>query len=111
MWRIRSPTGQSLGLCGDVTILDQSQPSGLLDGGAVEAAAGDGPQDVIQVCDVSQDGCDVQVDGGQPAAHCVLLLLHVPEAWPQMSLHVTLSVGQRRLQLLQATFIHRPRLV
>lgn len=82
------------------------RPSGLLDGRAVVAAAGDGSQDVLQVGDVPQDGVDVQVDGRQPAALGGLQLLHVPEPRPQTSFHVSLSVGQRVLQLLQMLFIH-----
>lgn len=89
-----------------------SRPSsGLLDGRAVEAAVGDGPQDVLQVGDVSQDGVDVQVDAGQLASLGSLPLLHVPEMRPQMPIHVSLSAGQRVLQLLQTLFIHNTGLV
>lgn len=90
---------------------DWRRSSGLLDGGGVVAAAGDGIQDVLQVSDVSQDGVDVQVDGVQPAPLGRFLLLHVPEPRPQAALHVSLSAGQRVLQLLQALFVHHTGLV
>lgn len=85
--------------------------SGLLDGRAVVAAAGHGPQDVLQVSDVSQNAVDVQVDAGQPAPLGSLLVLHVPEPRLQMALHISLSVGQRVLQLLQTLLIHKTILV
>ncbi|KAG7222916.1 hypothetical protein INR49_015982, partial [Caranx melampygus] len=84
--------------------------AGLLDGGGVEAAVGDGPQDVLQVRDVSQDGVNVHIDASKPAAHGGLVLLHVPEPRPQLTLHLSVGTSQRVLQLLQAVFIHNTRL-
>jgi len=86
-------------------LAQNSHPSGLLDGLALVAAAGDGPQDVLQVNDVCQDAADVQVDLGQLAPLGGLLVLHVLEPRPQ-SVHRIFLSGHRLLQLLQLCFIH-----
>lgn len=97
--------------CVFITSFQQVSVSGLLDGRVVEAAFGDGSQDVLQVGNVSHNGVDVLVDGDKPVTHSSLQILHVPKPRLQIKLHFSLSAGQRVLQLLHMLFIHNTWLV